>query len=96
MRVENSNVMSVEDAVTKNVDFKVYPNPAHGNMNIRLDDMQGGEALIRIFDMSGRQVYSNATSSVVTNINTSAWAAGMYNVVVSYNNSTAASKVMVQ
>lgn len=96
MRVENPNVMSVEGTTTKNIDFSVYPNPAHGNLNIRLDEMNGGQALIRIFDMSGRQVYSNAATTALTTVNTTGWAAGMYNVIVSYNNGTATSKVMVQ
>lgn len=96
IRVDNPNVVTVKEATAKNIDFSVYPNPAHGSLNIRMDDMNGGEALVRIFDMSGRQVYSNTTQTPLTTVNTSGWAAGMYHVILSYNNSTATTKVMVQ
>ncbi len=95
-RIDNPNVVSVDETIAKEISFAVYPNPAHGHLNVRVDDMNGGEALIRIFDMSGRQVYANTTTQQLTNVATDGWAAGMYHVIVSFNNNTATTKVMVQ
>ena len=96
MRIDNSNVAGIDETITNNLNFNIYPNPAHGNLNIKLDDMTSGEALIRIFDMSGRQVYTHSTANQLTTINTSGWATGMYHIVLSYNNGSATTKVMIQ
>lgn len=96
-RIDNPNVVSVEEAVAQEMNYKVYPNPAQDNINIRLDDVNVTEkALIRIFDMSGRQVYTQITGEQVTTVDVSAWATGMYHVILSHKNNIVTTKVMVQ
>lgn len=95
-RIDNPNVVSVEEAVEK-MNYAVYPNPANNILNIRMDDVTGADqATIRVFDVAGRQVYTNVTGQQLTTINTAAWAKGMYNVVLSYKNATEVTKVIVQ
>lgn len=96
-RIDNPNVVSVEEAIAQEINYKVYPNPAQDNINIRLDDVNVTEkALIRIFDMSGRQVYTQTTGEQVTTVDVSAWASGIYHVILSHKNNTVTTKVMVQ
>ena len=95
-RIDNPNVVSVEE-VTAKLNYTVYPNPAGNILNIRMDDMTGtDQAIIRIFDVTGRQVYTNTTGQQVTTINTSAWAKGIYNVILSYKNATEVTKAVIQ
>jgi len=97
MRIDNPNVVSVEKAVAEKINYSVYPNPAHDNLNIKIDNVSAtNKATIRIFDVTGKQVYANATGDKITTVNTSNWAKGMYNVVLSYNNSTEVTKVVIQ
>ena len=96
MRIDNPNVVTVEEVAEK-INYTVYPNPASNTLNIRIDDVTGtDQATIRIFDITGRQVYTNVTGQQVTTINTSAWARGMYNVVMSYKNTTEVTKAVIQ
>ncbi|MBW7912886.1 MAG: T9SS type A sorting domain-containing protein, partial [Taibaiella sp.] len=96
MRIDNPNVVSIEEVAEK-INYKVYPNPAGNTLNIRIDDVAETEqATIRIFDITGRQVYTNTTSQQVTSINTSAWAKGVYNVIISHKNSTEVTKAVIQ
>ena len=97
MRIDNPNVVSVEEAVAENISYAVYPNPVHDNLNIKIDNVTATDkANIRIFDVTGKQVYANATGDNITTVNTSSWAKGMYNVVLSFNNSTEVTKVVIQ
>lgn len=96
-RIDNPSVVSVEEAVAGKVNYAVYPNPVKGNLNISLEDVNtGNQALIRIFDATGKQVYQQNTTEQVTSVNTLGWAAGMYHVILTVNNNTVAEKVIVQ
>lgn len=96
-RIDNANVLSVDNAVAKDLKFAVYPNPASNVLNISLDDMNGGEkATIMIYDMAGKQVYANTKGEKLNTINTSAWAKGIYSVMLSYNGAATVTKVTVQ
>src|SRR5690606_10611844 len=96
MMIENSNVTSVDEMVSKNIQFSVFPNPAHGSLNIQLDELNGEKTQVRIFDMTGKQVYEATATTQLTTINTSGWATGAYNVIITQGSVSAASKVMVQ
>ncbi len=57
----------------------VWPNPAENNLSIKIV----GQATtnlnaVKIFDLVGREVYSNAVKGNALNINVSAWSNGMY------------------
>jgi hypothetical protein len=95
-RIDNPNVLGVDD-VAQNLNYSVYPNPATNVLNISVKDLKGNEpALIRVFDVVGRQVFSASANEQLTTINTGNWAKGMYTVAISTEGTTAVSKVVIQ
>ena len=95
-RIDNPNVLGVND-VPSTLNYSVYPNPATNVLNISLENMNGNNAaLIRVFDVLGRQAHSTYSKNSLTTINTGNWAKGVYNVAVSYEGTTAVSKVIIQ
>lgn len=64
-------------AETARPSLNIYPNPAHGQLNIHRED---GSALgeIRIFDLSGRLMQHIRTGADRMECNVSGWACGMY------------------
>jgi hypothetical protein len=95
MRIDNPNVVSVDDVALSVPQFNIYPNPVSGTLNINLDDLNG-RADIRITDMTGKVVYQINTAEKLTSIVTSSWAKGMYTVQLAYNNTAASSRIVVQ
>ena len=96
IRIDNPNVLGVDD-VASAINYAVYPNPASDVLNIELKDNKTSQpALIRIFDVLGRQVFTQTTGAANTAINTSRWAKGAYTVAISYREATAVTKVIIQ
>jgi hypothetical protein len=95
-RIDNPNVVSVEEAVANAPKFSIYPNPATDVINISLEELNGSEATIRVVDATGKMIHVSHTREQMNSINTSTWARGMYTVLLSYNNMTTGSKVIVQ
>ncbi|MFC7357830.1 T9SS-dependent M36 family metallopeptidase [Jejudonia soesokkakensis] len=76
--------------------FRIYPNPSNGNINISsivaLDD-----ANVSIFDINGRQVYSNDMSIQDTvNINAGSLTSGVYVLTISNDNFTHTAKIIIE
>jgi len=44
--------------VENNLEFEVYPNPGTGHFNISIANNEGRQLSLRIFDLSGKMVYS--------------------------------------
>ncbi|MEM9547089.1 MAG: LamG-like jellyroll fold domain-containing protein, partial [Bacteroidota bacterium] len=55
------SVLSVEniDFKDKIENFKVYPNPSHGSVNLEIVNPMQESVLVQIYDSDGRQVYYN-------------------------------------
>ena len=58
---------------------EIYPNPAKDRINIRF--AEAGEASVRLYDMTGRLVYSNASNSQAFVISTQGLSQGIYTLV---------------
>ena len=71
----------------------VFPNPAHHEVNIALQDIQGA-ANITIFNMAG-QVITKTTATGLARINTSEYAAGIYIINVQTNEGVYNEKVVI-
>ena len=50
-------------------DFKVYPNPAGGSINISIDLDRGGQAKVRIMDFRGAKLAENTFKNLQTGTN---------------------------
>ena len=58
---------------------EVFPNPAKDRINIRF--AEAGEASVRLYDMTGRLVYSNASNTQAFVISTKGLSQGVYTLV---------------
>lgn len=94
MKIENPNIVGIAENMVSNRDYSIYPNPATDVLNIRLNDNKVTD--IRIYSMSGQQVFHNESSKGFLSVNTSQWAKGVYTVLLSNEAAKGMSKVVIQ
>lgn len=74
--------------------MEVFPNPAKDRVNIRF--AEAGEALIRIYDMTGRLVYSTNSTAQALSISISGFRGGIYTVLVQQNNNIFTQRIIIE
>jgi hypothetical protein len=86
-------------SVIRNNDLKIYPNPASGDMYCVIKNVpQGKKIHISMFDLLGREVYSNDTrpdANGLFPLNVSFLKEGYYLIQVNYNNIVHSKKIIV-
>lgn len=88
-----ANVTSVTD-VRFNSNIKVYPNPVDDKLNIELIDFQNTS--IKLIDLFGNVVLTQNVKSNKTQIQTSSFAKGLYNLEIISNGKLYNKKVIIQ
>ena len=73
---------------------EIYPNPAKDRINIRF--AEAGEASVRLYDMMGRLVYSNASNSQTFVISTQGLSQGIYTLVTLIGGNQQVNRVVVE
>ena len=73
---------------------EIYPNPAKDRINIRF--AEAGEASVRLYDMTGRLVYSNASNSQAFVISTQGLSQGIYTLVTFIGGKQQVNRVVVE
>lgn len=73
--------------------LKIYPNPANGRVTIA--SLPGADAL-RIYDVTGKNIYESKLASDEITIDTQSWAKGVYLVQVQSAAATSVKKLIVQ
>ncbi|WP_163517796.1 T9SS type A sorting domain-containing protein [Gelidibacter japonicus] len=71
----------------------LYPNPAKDLVTFA--NLPLGETQIKVFDLSGKEVFSKHINSETTTINTTNFANGVYLVRINYNGNVAHKKLVV-
>ena len=79
--------------------LQVYPNPAHGTINLKADNIPSGQVVIRLIDHLGRIVFT-AERTVIDNtmeehISTSTLRSGLYDLQVIHGSQTFNNRVVV-
>jgi hypothetical protein len=74
-------------------DFKIYPNPSNGELNIIFDKLQN-EGLLEIFDLSGQLLYLKKLQpgNKINSINATNLSTGVYLVKFSGQNAKSITK----
>ncbi|MFZ1679362.1 MAG: T9SS type A sorting domain-containing protein, partial [Saprospiraceae bacterium] len=95
-RFYNDINTSVEkEPLERHSNFEVYPNPASGNLNIALTEIDKN-VVITISDISGQVVYKNSASQLQTiKVNTNDFPGGLYFVNIQTENSIQTKKVFI-
>ena len=73
---------------------EVFPNPAKDRINIRF--AEPCEASVRLYDMTGRQVYSNAATTQAFVISTQGLSHGVYTLVIIVEGRQQVDRVVVE
>ncbi len=71
---EVDNTLALDGIET--IDFKVFPNPVSNRLNIHFQDLN--DYLLRIFDITGKELMNLETSQLLNNINISNYVTGIY------------------
>ena len=81
MRLDvDPGVQGVEEASVQAFDFGLHPNPARDYVSIQLNGMQGADVFI--YSPTGELVESISNSTLITRLNVSGFAPGLYMVEV--------------
>ncbi|NNF36924.1 MAG: T9SS type A sorting domain-containing protein [Saprospiraceae bacterium] len=64
---------SVDDIISDNISFKIYPNPAVNEVNIEFTLNRTQAVLLNIFDPSGKLIYSSTLNNTHSGINKFTW-----------------------
>jgi hypothetical protein len=83
--VLNEAVPSSVTNVINNINVSAYPNPVSNILNLQFNNAPPGNYTLQVFDLSSRCISNEnfeVNSNQVTNINTSSWAPGLYQVVI--------------
>ncbi|WP_203294595.1 T9SS-dependent M36 family metallopeptidase [Luteirhabdus pelagi] len=88
--------LSADDRSSYDNNFRVYPNPSNGIINIK-SVLEVGQATVSIYDMNGRSVYSEVLDlNQVVQINAGNLSAGVYVVQIDGTNYTHTAKLLMR
>ena len=73
---------------------EVFPNPAKDRINIRF--AEAGEASVRLYDMTGRLVYSNVSNTQTFVISTQSLRQGVYTLVTNVDGKQQIDRIVVE
>jgi Concanavalin A-like lectin/glucanases superfamily/Secretion system C-terminal sorting domain/Ig-like domain CHU_C associated len=89
----NCTVLGNENFEISN-NFKMYPNPAKNTLTIEVQSLEN--AAFDVFDINGRQLFSQKLNATANTLNIENLASGIYLFKISSSQGTATSKVVKQ
>ena len=89
-----ATTLSIDD-IQDETTFDISPNPAKNVLNIKLANTITN-ANVSVYDVLGKNVYSNALSGVNTSIDVSKWNAGVYLVRIATDSQTLTKRFVKQ
>ena len=72
---------------------EVFPNPAKDRINIRF--AEAGEAFIRVYDMTGREVYSISSTEQAVAIPIQGFSSGVYSLTILQNGVMSSNRIII-
>ncbi len=92
--VSTGNTCTVLENESFNVstNFKIYPNPTNNRVNI--DVLNLDNTSVEVYDINGRQLFSQKLNNTTNTVNIENLAAGIYMFKVTSNQGTATNKVI--
>jgi hypothetical protein len=101
-RLDTISQVTNEQQVYENQSLKVFPNPSTGNFNIAYKSREEGDVLVKVYDMSGREVAvledskQKPAGEYTLNAQLSFASSGMYIVFASLGKEVFTEEVAVQ
>lgn len=92
------STVGIVDVEYSGIPFTLYPNPNEGNgVTLQLQDLQPGAAQVRIVNMAGQTCYTHVLKNeTVLEIETAAFAPGLYIVEVQNGNAVSRQKLVIR
>ena len=99
--VDESDYEGIRLVQSSNNTVSVYPNPARDRVQLQLSVADAGRAVVNVYDVNGRRVYSRdmgvvAEGDHAIELNCSTLPRGMYLVNVNFGRQTATTKLVVR
>lgn len=89
--------VGVDENLSRNVEFSLYPNPNKGNFQVSLRLPQLLNTTLELLDISGRSVLNQSVENQSTSIDAAYLSAGVYSLVLKQNGiPIARSKLVIQ
>jgi len=90
------SVLGVSEIIyDKQSNIKIYPNPASGQVNIKIDEAFTGEGLVSLYDIQGRLMAKEGINKQQTQLNVEGYKKGLYILSVKLQGKTYVNKLMV-
>ncbi|WP_053082709.1 S8 family serine peptidase [Chryseobacterium angstadtii] len=83
-----------ETPISKTESFKIYPNPAKNEINVRLSAIEKSGTIIRIMDAGGKEIITQKAVEGENKINISSIPSGTYLVSISNGKETVTEKMI--
>lgn len=94
--VFNLETTNVEDLEEKANQIKIYPNPAHGNVNFELEEeLFQPNMILEIYKITGEKVSTLEITNKITNVNVDHFANGNYLIKIIGTDFTVQKKLVV-
>jgi hypothetical protein len=84
-----------DDETVEPLGMEVFPNPAKDRINIRFNEAQTGEAVVSLYDMTGRLVYATNSTDQAISIATKGLRRGIYTLITNRNGIQQVNRVVV-
>jgi hypothetical protein len=94
--IKNNRTVGVQDAISKDIKIKVYPNPANELLNVEVSLLNEKESTITVENMLGQVVYTTQTTKQLNQFNIATFASGVYFVKVKTKQSTCIEKLIIE
>lgn len=85
--------VGLNNALTDNHLFNMYPNPSNGNVTISVNEPQ---IEVVVYDLNGKQVFVGSRQEATLTLSTEGWKAGVYIVEVVQKGKIAHHKLIIQ
>ncbi len=76
-KIAYSKIVSLNSTCNKNV-VSTYPNPVHGILTVNIPDSPNGLTIARLYNSSGKLVYSGTLQNGINSIDMSKYSRGVY------------------
>lgn len=74
----NNDVPTSTNFIERQVEFRMFPNPTYGVLNIEIDTELLDDTLFEVFDAQGRKVLEQTVSTSTFQIDGQHWTTGLY------------------
>jgi hypothetical protein len=90
------HVLGVNEIIyDRQSNINIYPNPATGTVNVKINEAFNGKGFVSLYDIRGRLLFEKKTNNMQTQLDVSGYKKGLYILNVELQGKTYVNKLMV-